>query len=212
MASLLISHQFADYNNIPGMRRIVTTKTDLGDFSVIKIEEGSRLRIVPSDSNRLDYDELIGDGIKPPKTAAIQDYIVKNDTLFIKNLRNESNGGYTLRVGNLKHLIVKNTYNIDLIGFSQDSLLITSENSNVTISKNSEFSFLYLKSEPKFDLTFKSVKEFSLSLTEDNCNVFGDIEEISGTIGNYAGLGIPRKTEKVDFDTSINGKIHYVFK
>ncbi|TXD79247.1 hypothetical protein [Algoriphagus ratkowskyi] len=137
---------------------------------------------------------------------------MKNDTLFIKNLRNAINGGYTLRVGNLKHLIVKNVGEIDLVGFSQDSLLINSENSNVIISKNSEFSFLHLKSGPKFDLTFKSVKGFSLSLKESNCNVSGDIEEISGTIGNYAGLGIPRKTEKVDVDTSINGKLHYVFK
>lgn len=211
MASLLISHQFADYNNIPGMRRVVKTETDLADFSIIKIEEASRLQIVPSDSNRLDYDELIGDGIKPPKTELIQDFTVKNDTMFINNLRNASNGGYTLRVSNLKHLIVKNTSSIELKGFAQDSLLINSLNSNVTISKNSEFSFLYLKSEPKFDLTIKSAKEFSLSLTEDNCNVFGEIEEISGIIGNYAGLGVPRKTGKMDVDTSINGKIHYVF-
>ncbi|TXE10234.1 hypothetical protein [Algoriphagus aquimarinus] len=207
IAVMLISYELDDYEP-----KVVKIKTDLADFSVIKIEEASSLQIFPSDSNRLDYDELIGDGIKPPNTEPIQDFTVKNDTLFIKNLRNTSNGGYTLRVSNLQHLIVKNTYNIDLIGFSQDSLLITSENSNVTISKNSEFSFLYLKSEPKFDLTFKAVKEFSLSLTEDNCNVFGEIEEISGTIGNYAGLGIPRKTEKVDVDTTINGKIHYVFK
>ncbi|SMP07129.1 hypothetical protein SAMN06265367_101562 [Algoriphagus winogradskyi] len=212
MATLLISHQFADYNNIPGMRKVVKSETDLADFSVITIDEASRLQIVPSDSNRLDYEELIGEGLKPPKTEPIQDFIVENDTLFIKNLRNASNGGYTLRVKNLNYLIVRNTYSVDLIGFSQDSLLINSLNSNVTISKNSEFSFLYLKSEPKFDLTIKSAKEFSLSLTEDNCNVFGEIEEISGIIGNYAGLGIPRKTEKVDVDTSVNGKIHYVFK
>lgn len=212
MATLLISHQFADYDNIPGMRQVVETEVDLADFSVIKIDEASTLQIVPGDSNRLDYDELIGDGIKPPKTEPIQDFTVRNDTLIIKNLRNASNGGYTLRVSNLKQLIVSNTTKIDLIGFSQDSLKIISENSNVTISKSSEFSFLYLKSAPKFDLAFKSVKDFTLSLTADNCNIFGEVEEISGMIGNYAGLGIPRKTEKVDVDTSINGKIHYVFK
>lgn len=183
--------------------------TVLQDFSVIHIKEASTLRVFSGDTNQLEYDEVSGGKIKPPKTEQIQDFIVKNDTLFIKNLRNARNGGYTLRVSNLQHLIVKNTYNIDLIGFSQDSLFITSENSNVTISKNSEFSFLHLKSGPKFDLTFKSVKAFSLSQTEDNCNVFGDIEEISGTIGNYAGLDIPRKTEKVYVDTSENGKLTY---
>ncbi|SFT87980.1 hypothetical protein SAMN04489724_2518 [Algoriphagus locisalis] len=209
MASLLISHQFADYNNIPGKRRVVKTETALADFSVVIIEEATNLLIAPSDSNLLAYNELIGDGIEQPKTKPTHDLTVKNDTLYIRNIRNARNGNYTLLVGNLKHLIVNNTGNVNLIGFSQDSLLINSENSTVTISESSEFSFLHLKSEPKFDLTFKSVKEFSLSLTEDNCNVFGEIEEISGMIGNYAGLNIPRKTEKVDVDTSINGKINY---
>lgn len=209
MATLLISHQFADYNNIPGMRRVVKTETGLADFSVVKIEEASRLQIVPGDSSRLDYDELIGDGIKLPKTDPIQDFTVQNDTLFIKNLRNVSNGGYTLRVSNLEHLIVKNTGNVDLIGFSQDSLLINSENSKVTISESSEFSFLHLKSAPKFDLAFKGVKDFSMSFSNDHCGVSGDIEEVSGKIGNYARLGIPRKTRKVVVDTSTNGKLHY---
>lgn len=212
MASLLISHQFADYNNIPGMRRVVKTVISLEDFSVVKIDKAAVLRIIPGDSAKIRYDEITGDGFKPAKFDAIQNYDVKNDTLYIKNIHQASNGGYTLEVVDLKHLIVNNATEIDLAGFNQDSLRISATNSNVTISKNSEFSFLYLKSEPKFDLTFKAVKEFSLSLTEDNCNVFGEIEEISGTIGNYAGLGIPRKTEKVDVDTTINGKIHYVFK
>lgn len=212
IATLLISNQFADYNNIPGKRRVVKTETDLADFSVIKIDQASTFRILPADSNRLEYNELIGDGIKPPKGKPIQEYSVGNDTLFINNLRNVEHGGYTLKVRDLKHLIVSNATQVELVGFTQDSLTINSANSNVSISKNSEFSFLSIRSLPKFELDFSSVKGFSMFLTEDNCNVFGDIEEISGTIGNYAGLGIPRKTEIVNVDTSINGKISYVFK
>lgn len=211
MASLLISHQFADYDNISAMGRMVTKTYALEQFSVVKIEQAARLKIVRADSSQLRYDELIGDGMKPPKPEAIRDYQVKNDTLFIRNLRQSSNGSHTLLVNKLKHLMVYNTWEVDLVCFSQDSLQITAENSNVTISKNSEFSYLYLKSGQKFNLELKSVKEFGMALSEANCNVFGDIEEISGTVGNYARLGIPRETGKVNVDTSINGKLHFVF-
>ncbi|UZD24229.1 hypothetical protein PBT90_12620 [Algoriphagus halophytocola] len=207
ISTMLISYEFMDDEP-----KIVKTENALADFSAINIDEVSTLQIVPGDSNRLEYNELIGDGIEQPKTKPTHDLTVKNDTLYIRNIRNARNGNYTLLVGNLKHLIVSNTGNVNLLGFSQDSLLINSENSTVNISESSEFSFLQLKSEPKFDLTLKSVKDLSMLLTDDKCNVLGEVEEISGTIGNYAELSISRKTEKVDIDTSNNGKIFYVEK
>lgn len=212
MASLLISHQFADYDKIPGMRRIVKKVNPLEDFTVVKIEDAVVLKIVPGDSNQLNYDELFGADIDSSEAGPSQNFSVRDDTLFIASLSRGHYEGYVLCVNNMRHLIVDNAAEIDLAGFNQDSLLITSENNNVTISKNSGFSYLYLKSGQKFDLTFKAVKEFGMALSEDNCNVFGDIEEISGTVGNYARLGIPRETGKVNVDTSINGKMHFVFK
>jgi hypothetical protein len=211
MATLLISHQFADYYNIPGMRRVVKTETDIADFSVIKIEEASRLQIVPSDTNRLDYDALIGDGIDPPKTEPIQDFIVENDTLFIKNLRNAKNGGYTLRVSKLKHLIVKNTGDVELLGFSQDSLKITVEETNTLWVNNSKISYMHFVSPEKFDLELISTDDLRLALFGDKnlCSVGGNIQSVSGKIGNYMKLSVPRKTEILDVDKSDNGKISY---
>ena len=66
--------------------------TVLQDFSVIQIKEASKLRVFSGDTNQLEYDEISGGHIKPPKTAAIQDFVVRNDTLFIENLRNARNG------------------------------------------------------------------------------------------------------------------------
>lgn len=212
MATLLISHQFADYHNIPGMRKVSHKISTLEKFSVVIIDKASEIRIIPGDSALLRYDEIAGEGFKPLESSPVQNFELRNDTLFVKNLNLENVEEVTLEVVGLKHLVVSNAAEIELIGFSQDSLTITSENSNVTISESSEFSFLHLKSAPKFDLVLKAMKEFSLSLTNDNCNVFGEIGEISGTVGNYARLGMPRETEQVDVDTSINGKLDFVFK
>ncbi|MEP0711737.1 hypothetical protein [Algoriphagus sp.] len=209
-AKLLVSKGIGTIKHTTIKTDVRNETTDLQDFSVIHISAASNLRIFPGETNQLEYDEISGENIKPPKTAAIQDYIVKNDTLFINNLRNASNGGYTLRVSSLKHLIVKNTTSLDLKRFSQDSLLINSVNSNVTISENSTISYVELKSGQKFDLVFKSRKDFGMALSEDNCTISGDIAEVSGMIGNYTALGIPRRTEKVAIDTSDNGKLHYI--
>ncbi|MEB2778021.1 hypothetical protein SYJ56_22095 [Algoriphagus sp. D3-2-R+10] len=207
MASLLVSHQFADYGNIPGMRR-VTTKTDpLDEFSAIKIEQAARLKIVQGDSNQLHYEELTGDGITPPEIEAIQDYSVRNDTLFIKNLRQGSNGGFKLEVSNLKHLMVYNTWEVDLGDFRQDSLVITYGNSKVLMSKKSELSYLHILSPQKFDLSLTSVKELDLILSGELCELSGSVNQISGIVGNYAELILPTKVGKMDIDTSENGKL-----
>jgi hypothetical protein len=218
MASLIVSSGFASKLLISkgiGTIKYTRIKTDvrnettvLQDFSVIHIKEASSLRVFSGDSNQLEYDEVSGGNIKPPKTAAIQDFVVRNDTLFIKNLRNASNGGYTLRVSNLEHLIVNNTSSLELNGFAQDSLYIFSKNSKLTLN-DSEFAHLHFNSPPKYDLTFKLVKRFRFSLEENICNISGDFAEISGQIGNYTELYIPQETGKVDVKTSTNGKLLY---
>jgi|GEM_PF-671043 len=218
MASLIVSSGFAAKLLISkgfGSIKYTRIKTDvrnettvLQDFSVIHIKEASNLRVFSGNTNQLEYDEVSGGDIKPPKTAAIQDFVVKNDTLFIKNLRNARNCGYTLKVSNLKYLIVNNTSSLELNDFSQDSLYIFSKNSNLTLN-DSEFAYLHFNTTPKYDLTFKSVKGFRLSLEENICNVSGDFAEISGQIGNYTELYVPKETGKVEVGTLTNGKLRY---
>lgn len=75
------------------------------------------------------------------------------------------------------------------------------------ISRKSEFSSLHLKSGQKFDLAFSSASVLSLVLTDNQCELSGNVEQISGTIGNYAELIVPSKIGKLNLDTSENGKL-----
>ena len=134
MSTLLISHQFAYYHTISAMQRVLKTESDLANFSVVTIEKAGNLIIVSMPRNRLRYERLVGEGISVPETDPIEDYVVRNDTLFVKNLTQASDGTFLLEVKNLKHLIVNNTSKINLAGFDQDLLLITAENSKVVIS------------------------------------------------------------------------------
>lgn len=209
MASLLISHQFADYNNIPGKRRVIKTETDLADFSVVKIEQAGTLIISSLPRNRLRYERLVGDGIAIPETDPIEDYVVRNDTLFVKNLRQASDGNFLLEVKNLKHLIVNNTNQIHLSGFDQDLLLITTTNSKVAISQKSSFSYLNVSSPEKMNLSFTSASDFSLVVDEVKVKVSGDIKGMSGTIGDNIELVVPSEVGKMDVNTARNSKITY---
>ncbi len=209
MASLLISHQFADYNNIPGKRRVIKTETDLADFSVVKIEQAGTLIISSLPRNRLRYERLVGEGIAIPETDPIEDYVVRNDTLFVKNLRQASDGNFLLEVKNLKHLIVNNTNQIHLSGFDQDLLLITTTNSKVAISQKSSFSYLNVSSPEKMNLSFTSASDFSLVVDEVKVKVSGDIKGMSGTIGDNIELIVPSEVGKMDVNTAKNSKITY---
>jgi len=77
MVTLLISHRFADYDNIPGTRKVTNRVTSIDGFSVVKIDKADALRINPGDSAKVRYDELAGDGIKPPNFDAVHVHEVK---------------------------------------------------------------------------------------------------------------------------------------
>lgn len=206
MATFLISHQFADYHNIPGMRRLVTKTDVLEPFSVVKIEQAAILQIVQGNKNQMHHDELVGEGISQSDLKNIQEYLVENDTLFIKNLRHGSNGTYKLEVANLHSIMVYNTWQLDLGDFRKDSLNITYGNSKVVMSKESQLSYLHILSQ-KFDLSLTSVEEMELVLSGDRCELSGSVNQISGIVGNYAELILPTKVGKMDIDTSENGKL-----
>lgn len=207
MVTLLISHQFADDKTMPAMREMVKIVKSLEDFSVVKIEDAAAIRIVQGDSNQLYYGKLNNADADSTESEVIQEYLVRNDTLYIRNLRQGRYGSYTLEVNDLKHLIVLKSWEVDLVGFDQDSLSITSLNSKVMISKQSEFSYLCLKSGRKFDLVFSSPRNLALTQTDSRVELSGKVDKISGVVGNYAELIIPSKIGKLNLDTSENGKL-----
>lgn len=43
VATLLISHRFANYENIPGIRKVNTTEKSIGEFSMVKIDETTQI-------------------------------------------------------------------------------------------------------------------------------------------------------------------------
>ena len=207
ISTLLISHQFAYYHTISAMQRVLKTESDLANFSVVTIEKARNLIIVSMPRNRLRYERLVGEGIPVPETDPIEDYVVRNDTLLVKNFTEASDGTFLLEVKNLKHLIVNNTSKINLVGFDQDLLLITAENSKVVISEKSNFSYLNVSSPEKLNLSFTSATDFSLELDDNQCKVSGVIKQISGTIRDNVELIIPSEVGKLDVSSTENGKV-----
>ncbi|WP_139229129.1 hypothetical protein [Algoriphagus aquimarinus] len=64
-----------------------------------------------------------------------------------------------------------------------------------------------LYSPEKLNLSFTSATDFSLVLDENQCKVSGQIEGLSGTIRDNIELIVPSDIQKLDVNTSENGKL-----
>ncbi|WP_439489667.1 hypothetical protein [Algoriphagus sp.] len=207
IATLLISHQFADRENRPGVRRVVTKSEALEPFSVVVLNQIEGLKVARGDGNQLLFNEYFGGDVVQPAPEVVKEYTILNDTLFIQNLPRASNGDFRLEVAGLQGLVVTDSKGLDLGAFHQDSLRVYTDGSEVLLSRESDFSFFYLGFPDESSLIFTDTKGLKMNLKDKVCELSGDIGRISGELTGDSELHISAKVGQLDVKTSDGGKV-----
>jgi|AntRauMFilla1563_2_1112583.scaffolds.fasta_scaffold00864_10 hypothetical protein len=200
MGTLLISFKMSDQKGYWVVDKIETEVKELEEFSVVVIEEAGVLQIKNSDKNRFEYTYATGGDVKPPKNNPINEYQIRNDTLFIAHIQQASNGGFVLGVKDMKSISIKNSSEIEIVDFESDSLLVSSQNSKLKFTGSPSLDFLSLVSDDYFDLKFSELKGFGLTLRTNSLKLTGEIGPVSGKMGADSFLTIPQVVGKLAID------------
>ncbi|WP_297335267.1 hypothetical protein [Algoriphagus sp.] len=156
------------------------------EFSAVKIQNTSYLKIELSDSTYLEYISIHGGDVKPPKTDPIKNYRVSNDTLYIDQLQQGENGSFALHVKNLSQILVSDKSRVYLTDLTLDSLSFES---------------------PDHELRLASLDSGTIDYRSGQLFLKGSIGELTGRLKDQAWLNIPSKIGKLDIDKSESASI-----
>ncbi|MCR9084755.1 MAG: hypothetical protein NXH89_20150 [Cyclobacteriaceae bacterium] len=177
--SLVVSFAMTPQRNYSFVDEVRREKFELNDFSVVKIQNSSYLKIVLADSTYLEYITIHGGDVKPPKSEPIKKYRVSNDTLYINQLQQASNGSFLLKVKSLREIQVMDESRLILENLSMDSLAFQS---------------------PEHELQLSDLDQVTLDFLNGQLFIKGRIGELTGSLKDDAWLSIPSKIGKINLE------------
>jgi hypothetical protein len=219
MAALLISFRYSDQRGYGFIEKIEKEEILLQEFKHIVIKNSGVLTITSSDSLKLTYFKLFFDTGEIPEERELN-YRISNDTLFIDSLMQRSSGYFELKLRTLNSLILEDVAEVNFNKFHQDSLKVISsqaslvfEDSMRVTSKESFSVFQGVKlgfldyNGTSSDLKANVISNFKIRIEDTQAELGGDIQSISGWVGERSILMLPNKVGKVNLERSSSGII-----
>lgn len=180
LVSFILTPQFSFVDEVR------SEKFQLEEFSVVRIQNTSYLKIEVSDSTYLEYISIHGGDVKPPKTDPIKNYRISNDTLYINQLQQAENGSFALHVKNLSQILVSDKSRVYLTDLTLESLSFES---------------------PVHELRIVGLDGGGVDYRSGQLFLKGSIGELTGRLRDQAWLNIPSKIGKLDIDKSESASI-----
>lgn len=180
LVSFILTPQFSFVDEVR------SEKFQLEEFSVVRIQNTSYLKIEVSDSTYLEYISIHGGDVKPPKTDPIKNYRISNDTLYINQLQQAENGSFALHVKNLSQILVSDKSRVYLTDLTLESLSFES---------------------PVHELRIVGLDGGGVDYRSGQLFLKGSIGELTGRLKDQAWLNIPSKIGKLDIDKSESASI-----
>jgi hypothetical protein len=176
---LVISFAMTPQGGFSFVDEVRSEKFEINDFSAVKIQNTKYLKIVKADSTYLEYISIHGGDVKPPKTAPVQNYRVSQDTLYIDQLQQASNGSFMLKVRNLSQILIMDESEVILENLTMDSLAFQS---------------------PEHELRLSKLDQVTIDFRNGQLFLKGTIGELTGSIKDRAWLSIPSKIGKINLE------------
>ncbi|WP_075351605.1 hypothetical protein [Algoriphagus marinus] len=218
MATLLISFRYSDQRRYGILKKIEKEEILLQEFKHVVIKNSGLLTITSSDSLKLTYFKVFTDTGESPEEPELS-YRMVSDTLFIDRLMQKKSGYFELKVSALNSLVLEDVSEVSFKKFSQDSLRVISSQASLvfqdsmrvsresfSVSRDVKLGFLDYTGISS-DLKANTISNLNLRLEATQAELGGDIQSISGWVGERSILMLPNKVGKVNLERSSSGII-----
>lgn len=219
MAALLISFRYSDQRGYSILKKIEKEEILLQEFEHVVIKNSGVLTITSSDTLKLTYFKVFTDTGEIPEEPELS-YRISNDTLFIDRLMQKESGYFVLKVSSLNSLVIEDVAEVSFNKFHQDSLKVISSQAklvledsmrvtskeSISVFRDVKLGFLDYEGTLS-DLKANMISNLNIRLEESQAELRGDIESISGWVGDRSFLMLPDKVGKLDLEKSNSGQI-----
>jgi hypothetical protein len=173
-----------------------------GDFSVVSISDSWVVRLDGSKKGQIEYFKAFFRN-RPSKNHGDPDpfiHEVRNDTLFIKGMRQNPNGSFTIQVGDIKSVIIDQVSEVELLKMGLDSLNVISNAGELVLQKDHGVTHLDFVGGNNSKLQVAGIESLNLFLDRSKADLQLYLGGISGQVINRSEVTIPSKSGEMNLN------------
>ena len=201
MATLLVSFRYSINASAYIFEKMETKTWEIaGDFSVVSISDSWVVRLDGSKKGQIEYFRAFFRD-RPSKNHGDPDpfiHEVRNDTLFIKGMRQNPNGSFTIHVGAIKSLVIEQVSEVELLKMGLDSLKIVSNAGELVLQKDHGVTHLDFVGGNDSKLKVVGIESLNLFLDRSKADLQLYLGGISGQVINRSEVIIPAQSGEMN--------------
>ncbi|MCH7399665.1 hypothetical protein MM236_16830 [Belliella sp. DSM 107340] len=212
VGSMFVSLYFSEKENAMRIETLIHQTPIEGGFSVVSIQDSGILTFKRGGESRVEYKKYLSESDVQDPSEDPDPYFteVRNDTLFIKELRIKELGTFTLCIDkDIKSIILNNVSELrsfDAINY--DSLTVMATKSAFRLDNQHGVSFLNFNGNTDSRLSVVSIPNLEIYLDKSNAGISQYLGTVSGElIGSEVNL--PSKTTEINIKKDENSRFYF---
>lgn len=197
MVTLLVSFRYSLLGSAYQFEKMETKTWEIaGEFSVVSVSDSWVVRLDGSKKGQIEYFRAFFRD-RPSKNHGDPDpfiHEVRNDTLFIKGMRQNPNGSFTIQVGDIKSVLIDQVSEVELLKMGLDSLKVISNAGELVLQKDHGVTHLDFVGGNNSKLQVASIESLNLFLDRSKADLQLYLGGISGQVINRSEVTIPAQS------------------
>lgn len=197
MVTLLVSFRYSLLGSAYQFEKMETKTWEIaGEFSVVSVSDSWVVRLDGSKKGQIEYFKAFFRD-RPSKNHGDPDpfiHEVRNDTLFIKGMRQNPNGSFTINVGAIKSLLIGQVSEVELLKMGLDSLKVISNAGELVLQKDHGVTHLDFVGGNNSKLQVAGIESLNLFLDRSKADLQLYLGGISGKAINQSSVILPTQS------------------
>jgi hypothetical protein len=210
MITLLVSFRYSILGSAYQFEKMETKTWEIADdFSVVSISDSWSVRLDGSEKGQIEYFRAFFRD-RPSKNHGDPDpfiHEVRNDTLFIKGMRQNPNGSFTIHVGVIKSVIIDQVSQVELLKMGLDSLKVISNAGELVLQKDHGVTHLDFVGGNDSKLQVAGIESLNLFLDRSKADLQLYLGGISGQVINRSEVTLPSQSGAMNLSKDKTSKI-----
>lgn len=197
MVTLLVSFRYSVLRGASRIDKVETKSWEIkGDFSVVSIKDSWAVRLDGRKKGQIDYTKVYLSDKRDREYGDPEPFIqeVRNDTLFIKGMKQKPNGGFDIQVGGIKSVLIDQVSEVELLKMGLDSLKVISNAGELVLKKDHGVTHLDFVGGNNSELQVAGIESLNLFLDRSKADLQLYLGGISGKVINQSSVILPTQS------------------
>jgi hypothetical protein len=210
MITLLVSFRYSTLKGLSILDKVEVKEWPIsGSYSVVSIQNSWALEIDHQSQELIRYSKYFtsdkrGEELEDPDPFA---YEVRNDTLFVKGMKQKPNGSFSIQIGDIKSFVLDDVVEVRIKSLPTDSLIVRSNKGQFILQKDHGVVHLDFEGNNDSGLQAFGLESLKLSLDRSKADLQLYLGGISGQVINRSEVTLPSQAGEMNVTKDKSSKI-----